>query len=98
MVSRSFGVKDTILGRKPDFENGELSLDLDMVKTFFQWLVFVNDGDSVNLVELMQAEDSVFQNFCDEAGAFGGNSCGLKHNLVDLLLFARFDLSAFNKE
>lgn len=42
-----------------DLEHGDNSAELKLVKSFVKWLVFVNDGDVADLVDLVETLDSV---------------------------------------
>jgi len=43
LVTWGVGVEKGVLEGKVDLQNGELSLDNDSVKTFFLWLVLINN-------------------------------------------------------
>jgi hypothetical protein len=68
LVSGSLGVEESVLGGEVNFEDSELSFDGDLVKSFFSWLIFINNGDGFENVQLMKAEDLVSQDFGDLAG------------------------------
>jgi len=51
-----------------DLEHSDDSAELEMVKSFNEWLELVNDGDVADLVDLVESLDSVL----DELGQVHG--------------------------
>ena len=74
MIANSLGIKDTFGKGKVDFQDGELSLDNDGLKTFFLGFIFINDGSGLQMVLLVKAKDSVSEDFSNLAGALSGIS------------------------
>ena len=62
MVS-DIGLVDVVRFGKSDLEHGHDSAELELVKTFDKWLVFVNNGDVADLVDLMKTLNSVLDEF-----------------------------------
>jgi hypothetical protein len=78
LVTGSLGIKDSFLGSEMNFQDSEFSFDGDLVKSFFLGLIFVNNGDSFENVQLMKTKDFVSQDFGNLASALSSVSRGLE--------------------
>lgn len=58
MIAEIRGVNIRALGQG-DLKHGNNSGELKLVKTLEEWLVFINDGDVADFVNLMESLDSV---------------------------------------
>jgi len=87
LISGLRSLELTVLDAQMDFQNGELSLDGDLVESFFLGFIFINDRDSLQKVELVKAEDFVSEDFGNLASTLSGVSGGLENDEV-LLAFA----------
>jgi len=67
LIASSLGIELSILRSEMDFQDSELSFDSDLVKSFFLGLIFINNGNSLENVQLMEAKDLVSQDFGDLA-------------------------------
>ena len=50
---------DVVALGQSDLEHGDDSAELELIKSFEEWLVFVNNGDVADLVDLVETLDSV---------------------------------------
>ena len=62
-----------------DLEHGDNSAELESVKSFVEGIVFVNDGDIADLVDLMETLDSVL----DQLGEVNCRLNGVGYTLDD---------------
>jgi len=54
---------DVVGFSESNLEHGNHSAELKMIETFNEWLVFINDGDVADFVDLMKTHNSVLDEF-----------------------------------
>ena len=70
LVANIFGVASRFA--ESDLKHSHNASELKVVKSFFEWLIFVNNGDVANLVELMETFDAVLDQLSEFNRAFDG--------------------------
>jgi hypothetical protein len=85
LVSSSLNIEKSVLGSEVNFEDSEFSGNGNLVKSFFSWLIFINNVDGFKNIQLMKAEDLVSQDFGDLASGLGSVSGGLEDDEFLLL-------------
>jgi len=81
LVTNVIGVEGFVIERQFNDQNSHLSFDLNVVKAFFEWNVFVGDSDGLDSASLVKSGNSVSEDFRNLAGVLGGVTRGLEDDV-----------------